>query len=356
MRKIRALVVDDSSFMRTMVKKMLTKSGEIEVIASAVNGKEGVDMAIQLRPDIITMDIEMPVMDGLEAVAAIMKQAPTSIIMLSTLTTNGATATLKAMELGAVDFIPKEIEKSIFNIENKENDLVTKIKKICRNKVILPPSIPKKPETKTLYQEPEIQEKNKREELRGFFNVLVIGSSTGGPKALNNVIPHFPKNISYPILMVQHMPKVFTGPLAKRLDEISNISVKEAEHGEPLQRSVAYIAPGGQQMLIKNENMKNTINLTENIQSHLHCPSVDVMMTSAANVYQNKTLGIMMTGMGQDGINGFREIKNKGGMTIAQDRETSVVYGMPRAVVEAGLVDSVVPLEKITETVLSIRS
>ena len=349
MDKVRVLIVDDSAFMRSMLKKMIESSPDFEVVGTANNGKEGLAKVKELNPDIVTMDIEMPIMNGLESVAAIMKQRPTKIIMVSTLTCEGATETLKALELGAVDFIPKNIDGNIFDIQKIQEPILKKLKDLARSSVPRSPIIPRRISDQHRTTSRHIKP------LRGDIEIVVIGASTGGPKSLTEVIPHLPSTFPYPVLLVQHMPEVFTGPFATRMNAISQVTVKEADKGEVIVPGTVYVAPGGKQMLLRSRGDQKVIDLTENTQNHLHSPSVDVMMSSVSNLYGNKTLGVMMTGMGQDGINGFKDIKAAGGLTIAQDKDTSVVYGMPRAVAEANLVDKVVPLNKITQTILSIK-
>ncbi|MGK9477043.1 protein-glutamate methylesterase/protein-glutamine glutaminase [Melioribacter sp. OK-6-Me] len=347
MHNISVLVVDDSAFMRKSISLMLESDPSIKVVATARNGQEGVELAQKLRPDLITMDIEMPVMDGLTALKKIMDTAPTSVIMISSLTTEGAEATIKAMELGAVDFIPKELSYVNVNIGKIKEDLITKVKEITRHKLITSrlDSIRNLEKKKPVYiSGKELPKLN--------YNAISIGISTGGPLSLQKIIPNFSGEIHIPIFIVQHMPPKFTKSLADRLNTLSQLEVKEAEDGEVVRGGVVYLAPGGMHMKLKKvSNLNHAIEITPEPATTLHRPSVDVTMTSVVEHYGKNTLAIIMTGMGKDGLEAVKLLKSKGGIAIAQDEETCVVYGMPKAIVEAGLADLILPLEKIPATI-----
>ncbi len=356
MQKIKILIVDDSAFMRKSLEILLSQDPDIEIVGFGKNGKEAVEKAKELKPDVITLDIEMPVMDGLTALQIIMKEAPTTVIMISSLTTEGAESTLKAMQLGAVDFIPKEMSFVSVNISGIKDSLIQKIKSVGNKKTILgrlarvrsdrKPTQHEISYGKESYGTAEKQLEKKR------IEAIALGISTGGPISLQKVIPNIKGNLNVPLIIVQHMPPNFTKSLANRLNGMSKVSVKEAEHGEILKNGMVYIAPGGKHITFRKEGMsKYKVNLSDEPANTLHRPSVDVMMSAAANTWGNRTLGIIMTGMGKDGLEGAKLLNSKGGLVIAQDEESSVVWGMPRAIYEAGIADIVAPLEKIADLI-----
>lgn len=347
MSQIKVLVVDDSAFMRKAISNMLSSDPGITVIGTARDGEEAIDQIPRLKPDVVTLDVEMPKMGGLETLKVIMARFPLPVLMLSSLTTEGAHETLKALELGALDFIPKNLEDLSLNIIKIQEDLVAKVKAIARQKLKVRPASsgihhqPVTPSGPRLYS--------------GKVALIAIGVSTGGPKALQDVLPLFPADFPLPILVVQHMPKGFTGPFAERLNQLSKLSVKEAEHGELIKAGTAYIAPGGLHMkAIRKKITEASIELTELPAQLLHKPSVDVMMLSVAESFSGRCLGAIMTGMGSDGLEGMKAIKKGGGKTVAQDEESCVVYGMPKAVVDAGIADKVVPLSKMTVEIINM--
>ncbi len=350
-KKIKVLIVDDSAFMRKSLSIMLASDPDIEVIGTARDGLEGLELNKKLLPDLITLDIEMPRMDGLTALQKIMAERPVPVLMVSSLTTDGADATIKAMELGAVDFIPKELSFVNVNIINIKEDLVQKVKSIVKqNELKLRLNrlrgITQKRETPipVKVQESRLPVKN--------FKAIAMGISTGGPLSLQKVIPLLSKNINCPIFIVQHMPPKFTKSLADRLNTLSALDVKEAENAELVRNSTVYFAPGGFHMLLENSTSGSVrIKISEEPSSTLHRPSVDVMLNSVIRIYGKNTLGVIMTGMGRDGCDAIRELKNIGGTAIAQDEESCVVYGMPKAVVDANLADVIAPLEKIPEII-----
>lgn len=349
-RKISALIIDDSAFMRKSIALMLESDPDIKVVGSAKNGQEGYELVKNLKPDIVTLDIEMPVMDGLTALKKIMSDCPTSVIMVSSLTTEGAEATLKALELGAVDFIPKELSYVNVNITKIKEELVTKVKEIVKQKLYRDrlarlrsiPQVEKPGHTIPAQQTlPKIG-----------YKAVAIGISTGGPLSLQKVVPLLSEKINVPVFIVQHMPPKFTKSLAERLNSMCKLTVKEAEDGETVKSGVIYIAPGGYHLKLKKVSLSNSlIEVSEDPSDTLHRPSVDVMMNSVINVFGKYTLGVIMTGMGKDGYEAIKNLKSIGGYSIAQDEQSSVVYGMPKAIVDAGLADNILPLEKISETI-----
>lgn len=351
MDKVRVLVVDDSAFMRKIISDMIALDKELTVVGTARNGKESIQKIKDLSPDVITMDVEMPVMDGLAALEIIMKQFPRPVVMLSSLTNEGADATLKALELGAVDFITKPVSVFKVNTEEIKAQLIEKIKVASRVKVNtenLFRSSTKKMEIKSIAKPSILQEKNK-----SIKRIVAIGTSTGGPKALQEIIPYLPKNIPASILIVQHMPPGFTKSLAERLNNISEMNVKEAEDNETLLAGWAYIAPGDYHLELKNEANLLKIKLTKTKPVSGHRPSVDVMMNSLARLnLGDKVISVIMTGMGSDGAEGIKNIKLSNGYTVAQDEATCVVYGMPKSAISLGCIDKIVPLQDIAGTII----
>ncbi len=350
MEKIKILIVDDSAFMRKSLSIMLGSDPEIEIVDTARDGLDGYEKAVKLKPDVITLDIEMPRMDGITALKKIMKDAPTSVIMVSSLTTEGAEATLTAMEAGAVDFIAKEMSFVSVNIAGIKAELVGKVKAIVKQKRFKS-RLSRIHKTTTFGKPsaaptPTAAPKGKLPQMG--YKAVALGISTGGPLSLQKVIPHLSDKIKIPIFIVQHMPPKFTRSLADRLNNMSKVRVKEAENGEVVQAGTVYIAPGGFHLNIKSGigNEKKIV-ITEEPSNTLHRPSVDVMMSSVIKAYGKYALGVIMTGMGHDGTEGVKELKKLGGYCLAQDEDSCVVYGMPKSVVDLGLADQVAPLEKI---------
>ncbi|MFZ1289119.1 MAG: chemotaxis response regulator protein-glutamate methylesterase [Melioribacteraceae bacterium] len=344
--KIRILVVDDSAFMRKSLSLLLESDPSITVIDTAVDGLEGFEKVKRLKPDIVTLDIEMPRMDGLTALKNIMKECPTPVLMVSSLTTEGAEETLKALELGAVDFIPKAMSFVSVAIAGIKEDLIRKVKAIHNSKNVITrlSNLNLKVDAKSQSNKSNIIAKLPQMNYKAF----AIGISTGGPISLQKVVPFLSEKIKIPIFIVQHMPPKFTASLAERLNSLSQLEVKEAENNEVVRNSVVYIAPGGFHLTLEKDGTGivriKTSQLPENV---LHKPSVDVMLESVQKIYGKNMLGIIMTGMGKDGLEGIKKLKSAGGYCIAQNEQTCVVYGMPRAIVDNGLADVIAPLEEI---------
>jgi len=349
--KIKALVVDDSAFMRKSISIMLESDPEIKVIGTARDGEEGYNLVKSLKPDIVTLDIEMPKMDGLTALKKIMKDCPTSVMMVSSLTTEGADETIKAFEYGAVDFIPKELSYVNVNIIKIKEDLVNKVKEIVKQKIIRDRL--KRVQKLNHHISPIQSSSTQPNNIPSIgFKAIGIGISTGGPFSLQKVIPLLSKKINCPIFIVQHMPPKFTKSLAERLNGLSELEVKEAEDNEIVRNGIVYIAQGGLHMtLARNTNDSIVIKISNEPSETLHHPSVDVMLKSVINIYGKYALGVIMTGMGKDGLEGIRKLKELGGYCVAQDESTCVVYGMPKAIADAGFADAIVPVEKIPEII-----
>lgn len=341
MAKLRVLVVDDSMFMRRMISDLLKQDAELEVIGAAKNGQEGLEMARQLKPDVITLDVEMPVMDGVTMLQQLMQQQPTPVLMLSSLTKEGAEVTLKCLELGAVDFVTKPSGSISMDIYKISSQIIEKVKAVARARVAVAPSVARPvappPKPSPLVGRPTAD-----------APLVVIGSSTGGPRALNTVMSSLPIGLHAKVLLVQHMPEGFTRSLAERLDRNSAFSVREAQGGETLQPGVAYLAQGGKHLKLERGGR---IVLTDDPPVHGVRPSVDVALLSIAQHYQGPVVVAILTGMGSDGAAGLRTLAAKGAYTIAEDESTCVVFGMPRAAIQTGTVKRVAPLHQIAEAI-----
>jgi two-component system chemotaxis response regulator CheB len=340
------LVVDDSSFMRQSLKKMLESDPGIEVPATARDGMDGLEKMAKFDPDVITLDVEMPRLDGLGALARIMATGPRPVIMVSSLTTEGAEATLTALELGAMDFIPKDLGRAGQDIVNIRDYLVDKVKAVAGRRARSFLSRARRPAPEPVKALHGLR--------RGEVGLVAIGASTGGPPALQTILTRMPANFPAPIVIVQHMPPAFTGPFARRLDSVCSLSVSEAAQGESLEAARAYIAPGGKHLTLSRVGLRVRVNLSDEPAQTLHRPSADVMMTSAAQAYHSRCLGVILTGMGHDGRDGMAAIRKSQGQTLAQDEASCVVYGMPRAVVEAELADAVIDLDDMAPAIIRI--
>jgi two-component system chemotaxis response regulator CheB len=359
----KVLVVEDSSFFRRRVTDILNSDKELEVVGVAVNGIEAVEKAKTLKPDVITMDIEMPKLNGIEAVKQIMKSAPTSIIMFSSLTHHGAKSTLDALDAGALDFLPKKFAEIAKNTEDAGSLLRQRVLQLARkNKGLgrykLKPIVAKNEHTKreTIDVRPLLHASANNAITKSSnkgYNLLAIGTSTGGPIALQKVLTQLPENFPLPIVLVQHMPASFTKAFADRLNTLCKITVTEAVHGEALKPGHAYLAPGGKQMLIDGSQSSPKLKVIDDSSERIAFkPSVDITFGSAAKVFGGNVLGIILTGMGSDGRDGCRLLKTKGATIWSQDEESCVVYGMPQAVANAGISDAALPLYDIAPSIL----
>lgn len=391
---IRVLVVDDSSFFRRRLTEILSQDAELEVIATANNGKEAVEKALALRPDVITMDIEMPVMDGISAVREILKVQRTPILMFSSLTHEGAKATLDALEAGAIDFLPKKFEDIARDKAEAADVLRQRVKTVARRRVISRPSstigsasstlasrtaplsgsnattaTPRAPlaqslAARALAERAELQSRaaERAEPQRGgsfdssgkTYKLVAIGTSTGGPVALQQIITALPANFPLPIVLIQHMPAAFTGAFASRLNGLAKIEVKEAADNDVLRPGVAYLAPGGKQMLLDGNENQARLRVREDDSPRIAFkPSVDITFGTAAKVFNDKVLAIVLTGMGSDGREGCRLLKQSGSRIWSQDEASCVVYGMPQAVTAAGLTDVEVALSDVAARIVA---
>ena len=375
---IRVIIADDSVFMRRVLSDLFNKQPDFTVVATAANGKEAIDKTKELKPDLLTLDVNMPVMDGLNALAVIMEQCPTPTLMVSSLTQRGTDATIRALALGAVDFISKD-GGAISRIDHIADEILEKSRNVAQAKVrrFLPSMAHASPSSRENGNAPP---KVARPALSRFAVVptgdkavpgnvrvnpaatakaqptgkklVVIGTSTGGPQALQAVITRLPGNLPCGVTVVQHMPAGFTKSLADRLDTISAVSVKEAENDDVIEPGHVYIAPGNYHLKIKPDGNKRKIVLTQEPPVGNHRPAVNVMFDSAAQ-FGSDIVSVIMTGMGCDGCDGMKKIKQHGGYSIAQNEATSIVYGMPKAVVDAGLADEVKPLQEIANAIVA---
>ncbi len=344
-QKIKVMVVDDSALVRKVITDILESDKDIEVIGTANNGKSAVFKNLTLNPDVITMDIEMPIMDGLEALQEIIKTNPKPVIMMSVLTQYGAEATFRALEFGAIDFIPKPSNFLAMSMDDIAELLISKVKAVAH----IPLKISyNKDRTNRQLTKLTVDSNQKRVQ-----KIVGIGTSTGGPSALQRVLQKLPGNFPSPILVVQHMPPGFTKAFAERLDSLCYVSVKEAEDSEEAVDGCVYIAPGDSHIVMEKMNNKRIIRLSQSEKVSGHRPSADVLFQSMVKVGMENNIGVIMTGMGRDGAMGIKEIHNNGGYTIAQNESTSVVYGMNRVAVEMGAVDAVVDLDSIPDEIVA---
>jgi len=334
---IRVLIIDDSAFVRQALSRMLRDDPEIEIVGLAIDGKEGVEKAKLLSPDVITLDIQMPRMGGLEALERLMAERPTPVLLLSSLTRQGGDVTLRGLELGALDFVDKSSVGSM-NILSLGEELRAKIKVLARV-----------PAGRLARREEPLP----AAAVERRIEAVVIATSTGGPPALQALIPSLPASFRAAVLIVQHMPAGFTRSLADRLALRSVLPVREAQDGEPVAPGQVLIAPAGIHMKLRRRGERVKVWLDEDPATALHRPSADILMTSAAKVFGARALGVVLTGMGSDGVIGLRAIRDAGGRVFAESEETSVIYGMPKAAVEAGLVERSVPLYRMADEILA---
>lgn len=335
-KKIRVLVVDDSKLMRKFLSDIINQDELLTVVGTARSGADALRLIPDLNPDVITLDIEMPHMDGLTALQHIMEEQPVPVVMVSAMDKRERDITIKALELGAVDFVSKTSGTLSLDIEKTSQVLVTTLKTAAMSKVERTPVH-------------AIDPIAFREFLKTDGNwAVVIGASTGGPKAIPAVLSLLPQNIPAVILVVQHMPEGFTHSFAERLNWCTSLEVREAKEGDDLRPGTVLVAPGNHHMEVR----KGGIHITEDPKVNGVRPSVDITMRSISKSFQGNTIGVILTGMGNDGVDGLRAIKKAGGRTLAQDEASSVVFGMPKAAIDMRVIDDVVPLEQIAERIL----
>lgn len=341
---VRVLVVDDSAYVRKTVSAMLGRSPFLEVVGTARDGAEGLELARELKPDVITCDLNMPVMDGVAFVREQMRRQPIPIVVVSIAAESGEQA-LAALDAGAIAFVQKPTALATERLGDMAEDLLTTVKTAARARarLLIRPAAAGAPAVLTLPP------------AHNVVDIVVMGISTGGPQGLKQVIPQIPPDFPVPIAMVLHMPVGYTKSYAQKLAEISQLRVVEAEDGEEILPGTAYLAPAGRHLVFRRTAHRVTVELTLRPLDTPHRPSVDVLFQSAAEVYGGRVLGVVMTGMGSDGKEGAAWIKARGGSILAESEETCVVYGMPRSVIEAGLADAVVPLDRMAEAILARR-
>lgn len=360
MGKITVLVVDDSAFMRKLICDFLNEDEQFEIIATARNGVDALTKIEQFDPDVVTMDVEMPIMNGIEALKEIMSKCPRPVIMLSSTTKEGAENTIHSLSLGAFDFITKPSGAISLDLYKVKEEIKKKVREAKRSNVRKSEQIKNNVKKLATYSKIDIVSEKSPKTLKTHMTesskqrtVICIGTSTGGPRALQQIIPQFPTDLHAPIFIVQHMPAGFTKSLATRLDSLSNIHVKEAEDGELVKNGVAYIAPGGFHLKLMKMGTSLAIKLDMSSPRNGHRPSVDVMFESISELPDYKKIAVIMTGMGSDGARGLMQLKTNGNVkAIAESEETSIVFGMPKAAIRTNLVDTVENLENITKAVL----
>jgi two-component system chemotaxis response regulator CheB len=342
MAPIRILVVDDSVVIRKMLADTLSKQPGFEVVAWAGDGRIALSKIQQLHPDLVTLDVEMPVMDGLETLRELRKLHPKlPVIMFSTLTERGASTTLDALSLGASDYAtkPSNTASQAVAIAAIEAELIPKIKALCPGTLPRPKTLPPPPPPR------------ERQRTKQPIEIVAIGTSTGGPNALAEVLPHLPKDFPVPVVVVQHMPPIFTRLLAERLARQCSISVAEGSSGASLCPGRVWIAPGDFHMTVVRAGLSRRLDINQNPPEHSCRPAVDPLFRSVAAAFQANVLGVVMTGMGADGVIGARHIRQAGGEVIIQDESSSVVWGMPGLVYAAGQADAVYPLDQLAQEI-----
>jgi two-component system chemotaxis response regulator CheB len=344
--QIRVLIVDDSAFMRTALSRMVASDSGLWVLGTASGGAEGLQKVASLDPDVVTLDMQMPGMDGLETLRRIMAQFPRPVIMVSSATVKEAEITLNALEAGAFDYVPKQLSPSSLDILHIREDLITKIKAAAESRR----SRDRLPHSRKPPRAVDLPARKLNEPVA----LVALGISTGGPNALQEILPTLPADLPVPVVVVQHMPPGFTAPFAERLNKLCAISIHEASHGELVHPGVVYIAPAGSHLRVSRPTTESrtVIFLSEKREDQQHIPSVDIMMQSVAAAFHSQAMGVIMTGMGSDGAQGMSAIHREGGFTLGQDEASCAVYGMPRVCVEMGILDRILPLSQIPNEIL----
>lgn len=356
---VKVLIVDDSGFICKRIKEILEESkdgegvAEFEVIGIANNGLQAIRLTAALAPDVITMDIEMPLMDGITAVKRIMAETPTPILMFSAMTQVGAQATLDALHAGAVDFLPKRLDEIDADRETAKRLLRRRVRMVAlqtgkiktKSSVALTKDINE--EVGKSLEKPTKHEVRQTAKQFGALRIMVIAASTGGPVAVQKVLSQVPQSCSLPVIIVQHMPQNFTASFAERLDQLCRIKVKEARDGDILEPGTALVAAGGMQLELKGSGVRKSIVLRPKIAGEIYSPCADITLASVARHFHDAVLAIVLTGMGSDGKEGARKLKQAGSIVWAQNEESCTIYGMPKAVIDAGLADNVYSLDEI---------
>lgn len=343
---IRVLVVDDSAFMRKLITEIINAEEDLQVVGYARNGQDALAKLARLEVDVVTLDVEMPVMDGLETLERIMAERPLPVVMLSGRTRKGSETTIQALSLGAVDFVAKPSATQGLELDSIANEITAKVRLAATAQLATCKKAPtvSKPAPLPVLPATPAGAANK---------VVIIGSSTGGPKAVEEVFARIPPNLPAGIIVVQHMPKDFTRSFAERLNNLFPFPVREANSGDLVENGKALIAPGDYHLTINSERR---VALDQGERVMFLRPAIDVTMESLPGVYGKNIIGVILTGMGRDGAKGMATIKRAGGVTIAQDKNTSTIYSMPRAVAEEGNADYILPLEKIGGVITDLVS
>jgi len=349
MKKVRVVVVDDSAFSRRTITRMLEGIDDIEVVGYAINGEEGIQKVIALKPDLVTLDLEMPKMDGFTLLRILTTRFSIPVIVVSAL--SGADKVFRALELGALDFVAKPAGGASVDLMLIQEDLQQKVRQIVNLK---PRSTHRREarQSEPKASKPEPSRVAVTPRLHQPIDLVAIGASTGGPPALQNIFTTFDKQYPFAVLVSQHMPAGFTRAFAERLNRTSRFEVKEAADGDPVLPGHILIAPGGMNLTVEVQGGQVTARIVPPTSADRYIPSVDVMLSSCADIYKKRMIAVILTGMGNDGSKGLRAVKEQGGYIIAESDETAVVYGMPREAVATGLVDRVVPLNRVAREIL----
>lgn len=346
MDKIRVLVVDDSALMRKVMSRIINADPEMEVIATARDGEDGVLKGRELRPDVVTMDINMPNVDGITALQYFVEEKICPVVMVSSLTQEGALTTLECLELGAFDYVPKPGGTVSLNLDLVEDEIRAKVKAAVRSRSLSKTSRRVRPKVRQ-------PRKRKPAAFAGRAGIAVaLGISTGGPKTLLEVIPELPADLGASLFLVQHMPSNFTASFAQRLDQHAPFAVSEAKSGEQVEVDHGYLGKGGFHLLLRPNSSDQVLLRLSKTPKHLFMPSVDIMMESVLKVYGERTVGVLMTGMGDDGADSMVKIRQAGGITIAESEETAIVFGMPKEAIERGGAEIVAPSYEIAAEIV----
>lgn len=349
--KVRVLIVDDSAFVRRTLTKILERDPRVEVVGTAWDGLEAIEKIARLTPDVVTMDLNMPHMNGMEALDIIMREMPLPVIVVSSLNQEIIEETLEALEHGAVDFIIKPTELASEKLYQIQTQLINKVVTIASLKGKTIQSKIRKTEFQRRISRPLLP----RPGVSVRVDCVAIGVSTGGPTALYQIIPKLPENFPAGIVIVQHMPPGFTKPLAERMNKNSNILVKEAVKGDKVEPGTALVAPGGFHLLLhRQKDHAVTVRIDSEPSNLIHIPSIDLTFSSVADLYKDRSMGIILTGMGKDGVEGLKKIKGYGGKSIAEDESTCVVFGMPEVAIREGLADRVAPVYDIASIIMEM--
>ncbi len=345
---IRVLIADDSAVMRAALSRIVESSPAMMVCGTARDGLDVLEKIRQLQPDVVTLDVEMPVLNGFDALKRIMKECPLPVVMVSCLTQHGAELTLEALAVGAFDYLSKANSGNQLEAQRIRHELIEKIEAAAHSSLLIrphspPPLLPQSSPRAEVVEDSEVTPE-----------IIALGTSTGGPKALQDILPQLPADLPLPMIVVQHMPAGFTAPFAKRLNSLSKVKVREAEDGEVPEPGVVYIAPAGKHTTVIRNADSVTLCLSNSPFDTQHKPSVDVTMLSVAEVFGRHCVGIILTGMGTDGLEGMTAIRNAGGVTIGQDEASCAVYGMPRCCAESGILQKIVPISYVPWQILRV--